>query len=191
MVKANEAFEDVSTAQAKAPADEDSKEETAVILRRPGEKWMIHGPLEYVPPVQASVIRQVEAIALDENEGVYVSRKTGEIKAVIGETLMLSEDEEKWEKPLSFAEELLAPKGTFDDEKSASEGGIAPKWCHTKCQVPHNSAVQVYDYREQSLQRPRVVFGPALVILCRVESRRKQTKSGRSTCFWDPISALT
>ncbi len=40
--------------------------------RNPGDRWMIRGPTEYVPPVEVEVVTKRTAIALDENEGIYV-----------------------------------------------------------------------------------------------------------------------
>lgn len=40
--------------------------------RRPGDRWMLRGPAEYVPPATVEVMLRREAIPLDENEGIYV-----------------------------------------------------------------------------------------------------------------------
>lgn len=48
--------------------------------RQPGDRWMIRGPLEYVPPVQVEVATKRKAIPLDENEGIYIRDiKTGKV----------------------------------------------------------------------------------------------------------------
>lgn len=71
---------------------------------------MIRGPSEYVPPVEVEVVAQRKAIPLDENEGIYVRDiKTGRVRAVCGQTYMLTQDEELWEKELPpTVEQLLA-----------------------------------------------------------------------------------
>ena len=46
--------------------------ESETVHRKPGDRWMIRGPMEYVPPVQVDVISKRKAIPLDENEGIYV-----------------------------------------------------------------------------------------------------------------------
>ena len=71
---------------------------------------MIRGPTEYVPPVQLEVAAQRKAIPLDENEGIYVRDiKTGKVRAVCGQTYMLTHDEELWEKVLPpVVEQLLS-----------------------------------------------------------------------------------
>lgn len=53
---------------------------------------MIRGPCEYIPPVEVEVVSRQQAIPLDENEGIYVRDvKTGKVRAVVGETYMLSQ----------------------------------------------------------------------------------------------------
>ena len=48
--------------------------------RKPGDKWMIRGPAEYVPPVEVEVVMKRTAMPLDENEGIYVRDiKTGKV----------------------------------------------------------------------------------------------------------------
>ena len=42
------------------------------VERRPGDRWMIRGPCEYVPPVEVEVVARRKAMPLDENEGIYV-----------------------------------------------------------------------------------------------------------------------
>ena len=81
-------------------------------IRRPGDRWMIRGPCEYVPPVEVEVVAQKKAIPLDENEGIYVRDiKSGKVRAVCGQTYMLNQDEELWEKILPPAVEDLLSQG--------------------------------------------------------------------------------
>ena len=50
--------------------------------RQPGDRWMIRGPQEYVPPIQVIVLTKCKAIPLDENEGIYVRHvKSGKVSA--------------------------------------------------------------------------------------------------------------
>jgi major vault protein len=59
--------------------------------RKPGDRWMIRGPVEYVPPVEVEVVTKRSAIPLDANEGIYVRNvKTGKVREVTGETYMLN-----------------------------------------------------------------------------------------------------
>ena len=128
-------------------------------------------------PVQVEVVARRRAIPLHENEGIYVrNRKTGEVRAVTGQTYMLGEDEELWEKQLpaivrtliSADRDTAADRGDYvnpnkekkkklekDDEDFDASRVIT-------FQVPHNAAVQIYDYRSK---KTRVIFGPDLVML--------------------------
>uniref|UniRef100_A0A8C6XG46 Major vault protein n=1 Tax=Naja naja TaxID=35670 RepID=A0A8C6XG46_NAJNA len=145
------------------------EDKTEDILRKPGDRWLIRGPMEYVPPAEVEVMELRHSIPLAENEGIYVRDiKTGKIRAVIGHSYMLSQDEELWEKNLpAQVEELLSitRDPLLDRSKDSPEKDIV--WSRDKTEavsyrVPHNAAVQVYDYKER---KSRVVFGPELVLL--------------------------
>ncbi|MED6271818.1 hypothetical protein CHARACLAT_024202 [Characodon lateralis] len=175
VLRAVEAFNDAEYEEA---ADDEEQEELAHdsakrsrrsgILRRPGDRWMLRGPIEYVPPASVEVVLTQRAIPLDENEGIYVRDiKTGKVRAVIGHTYMLNQDEELWEKELpSNVEGLLAsgidPLADRSTRRANVEGCLRDKTRVVTFRVPHNAAVQVYDYREK---KARVVFGPELVML--------------------------
>eukprot|EP00128_Syssomonas_multiformis_P004078 Colp12_sorted_trinity150504_noHs@22725 len=157
ILKANESFSDTYSGKA--------------IERRPGDRWMIRGPTELVPPVEVEVVQKRVAIPLDENEGVYVrDTKTGKVRAVIGETYMLNENEELWAKELPPAVEALLLSGRDpladrmigNSNQSASQAQQRDKFQVISFRVPHNAAVQIYDFKEK---RARVVFGPELVML--------------------------
>jgi len=136
--------------------------------RAPGDRWMIRGPGEYVPPVEVEVSAFRKALPLDLNEGVYVRNiKTGQVRAVIGCTYMLNQDEELWEKVLPpVVEDLLASgKDPLADRSDRSSGNKSKSRDKTKVvtyRVPHNAAVQIYDYKDK---KARVIFGPDLVML--------------------------
>uniref|UniRef100_A0A8P4GGS6 Major vault protein n=1 Tax=Dicentrarchus labrax TaxID=13489 RepID=A0A8P4GGS6_DICLA len=138
------------------------------VLRRPGDRWMLRGPIEYVPPATVEVMLRRQAIPLDENEGIYVRDiKTGKVRAVIGHTYMLTQDEELWQKELPRnVEALLAsrldPLADRSDRTATEGAGPRDKTKVVSYRVPHNAAVQVYDYREK---KARVVFGPEMVML--------------------------
>jgi len=130
-------------------------------VHQPGDRWMIYGPVDYVPPTQLEIVEKRKAIPLDENEGIYVRDiKTGHVRQVTGPTsYRLKPNEELWAKELPKAvEELLAKERT--DSESAGEGRDRTRVVTYR--APHNSAVQIYDYKEK---KSRVVFGPELVIL--------------------------
>eukprot|EP00049_Salpingoeca_infusionum_P009986 m.169685 g.169685 ORF g.169685 m.169685 type:complete len:858 (+) comp14504_c0_seq1:497-3070(+) len=139
--------------------------------RLPGDRWMIRGPTEYVPPVEVTVVETRTAIPLDANEGIYVrNTKTGKVSKIVGsQTYMLSENEELFEKVLPpQVEELLAsqrdPLADRSDRRRgpAKSTGAREKTRAVTFRVPHNAAVQIYDYQEK---QARVVFGPDLVML--------------------------
>ncbi|XP_071850070.1 major vault protein-like isoform X2 [Apostichopus japonicus] len=136
--------------------------------RQPGDRWMIRGPKEYVPPVEVEVIHRRKAIPLDENEGIYVrDTKSGKIRAVAGITYMLNQDEELWAKELPPAVEKLLqtmrdPLADRSDRSGTPEVRVREKTRVVTFRVPHNAAVQIYDYKEK---KARVVFGPELVML--------------------------
>jgi len=132
-------------------------------VHMPGDRWMVHGPTDYIPPVQVEVVEKRRAIPLDENEGIYVRDiKTGKVRAHVGSSYMLKPNEEPWAKDLPpIVEELLKK------DVRIADGGVVDTTPRDKTRLvtyraPHNSAVQVYDYKEK---KSRVVFGPELVTL--------------------------
>ncbi|XP_068192266.1 major vault protein [Antennarius striatus] len=151
-----------------SPEERAKRSRMSGVLRRPGDRWMLRGPVEYVPPATVEVVLKRKAIPLDENEGIYVrDMKTGKVRAVIGHTYMLTQDEELWHKDLpANVETLLAstkdPLADRSDRSKAGEPRVRDKTRVVSYRVPHNAAVQVYDYREK---KARVVFGPEMVML--------------------------
>lgn len=77
---------------------------------------------------------------------------------MIGYTYMLTQDEELWEKSLPANVELLLSRSTdpLADRSDRGRTGSGPvaagprdKTRVVSYRVPHNAAVQVYDYREK------------------------------------------
>jgi major vault protein len=136
--------------------------------KKPGDRWMINGPCDFVPDVEIEILEKRTAIPLDENEGIYVrDLTTGQVRSVIGESYMLKANEELWEKDLpSEVEELLQKEAASAEIRSrspaTSSGGVRNKTRVVTYRTPHGGAVQVYDYREK---KARIVFGPELVTL--------------------------
>jgi major vault protein len=127
--------------------------------RHPGDRWMIHGPTDYIPPVQVEIVEKRKLIPLDENEGIYVRDiKSGRVRAHVGSSYMLTSSEELWSKELpAVVEEQLA--------KEVSGAGKGKQRDQTRVVVykaPHNTCVQIYDYKEK---KARIVWGPDLVML--------------------------
>ncbi|XP_044037438.1 major vault protein [Siniperca chuatsi] len=176
VLKAVEAFNDTEEREEEEEAAEEEelmqerakRSRRSGVLRRPGDRWMLRGPIEYVPPATVEVVLRRQAIPLDENEGIYVRDiKTGKVRAVIGHTYMLTQDEELWQKELpANVETLLAssldPLANRSDRTTTGDSGPRDKTKVVSYRVPHNAAIQVYDYREK---RARVVFGPEMVML--------------------------
>jgi len=120
-------------------------------VHSPGDRWMIYGPCEYVPPTEIEIVERRSRIPLDENEGIYVRDiKKGSVTSIVGKSYMLAPNEELWEKDLPDVVEKLL--GVQNRVKSSV----------VTYRVPHNSCVQIYDYKEK---KSRISLGPALVML--------------------------
>jgi len=79
--------------------------------KKPGDRWMIYGPQNFLPPTQVEVLEKRQKISLHLNEGVYVrDTKTGAVKVMIGKTYMLEAHEELWEMDLPETVENLLRK---------------------------------------------------------------------------------
>lgn len=136
------------------------------IERKPGDFWMVFGPCVFVPVVEVEVVERRKAIPLDKNEGIYVRSWSGLIRAQIGKTYILNYDEYLWEKELPAETETLIKSTKFSDDDTFSKSDVSmrqrDKTRVVSYRVPHNSAVQIYDYKART---SRVVCGPELVML--------------------------
>jgi len=118
---------------------------------------------------------------LDENEGIYVrDMKTGKVRAVVGQTYVLNQDEELWDKPLpEQIEKLLnAEVDPLADRTARAHNKESKARLKSKVvsyRVPHNAAAQIYDYKAK---KARVVFGPDLVMLAPDEHFTQLSLSG-------------
>jgi len=142
-------------------AKEEFVDSTTKEKHQPGDRWMVYGPCDFIPDVEVEVVERRHSIPLDTNEGVYVRDiQSGHIRVEMGKSYMLKPNEELWSKDLpAIVEELIS--------RDVSLGSGAGARARDKTRVvsyhlAHNSAVQVYDYKEK---RARVVFGPQLVTL--------------------------
>jgi major vault protein len=143
--------------------------------RKAGESWLIQGPREYIPPVEVQIVEQRKKIPLDENEGIYVRNiQTGEVRMETGKTYLLEAHEQLWEKELPDLVEYLVAM------QKVGLSNVMPKYDRTgnliwdlkgykrdktrviTYKVPHNYAVQLYDFK---LKTGRVIFGPSLLML--------------------------
>lgn len=141
VLRANEAFKDTDAA---------GKE----VARTSGERWMVRGPCDYIPPIQVEVVSRRKAIPLDDNEGIYVRNlKSGRVRAVTGKTYLLEAEEELFEKELDpEVEALLAVDAVANRNEKAGSGrkGTAGKRDKSRVicyRVPHNAAVQLFDFQ--------------------------------------------
>eukprot|EP01105_Mastigella_eilhardi_P013180 TRINITY_DN2997_c0_g1_i1.p1 TRINITY_DN2997_c0_g1~~TRINITY_DN2997_c0_g1_i1.p1 ORF type:complete len:858 (+),score=271.91 TRINITY_DN2997_c0_g1_i1:310-2574(+) len=132
--------------------------------KHPGDRWMIYGPCDFIPPVEVEVMERRHAIPLDENEGIYVRDiTTGKIRAHIGSSYMLKPTEELWAKVLPVEVDMLLRREASRDKNDKMVDAHDRDPTHVvSYRVPHGAAVQVYDYEKR---KSRVVFGPDLVLL--------------------------
>ena len=153
------------------------EENQALLLRakealddhKPGDRWMVHGPCKYIPPIEVEVVEIRKIIPLDKNEGIYVKdTRDGGVRSVIGQAYMLKAHEELFDLPLSDTVEGLLLQESMNKEKR-----IKYKLVTYRC--PFNSAVQVYDFKKKS---SRIVFGPNFVVLGPDEQFTVTTLSG-------------
>jgi major vault protein len=177
-------------------------EEDALLIRareafedhKPGDRWLVHGPCEFVPPVHVDIIDRRKAIPLDENEGIYVrDTRSGKVRSVSGQSYLLQPYEELWNKELPSSVEQLVmnekdPLADRNERGIKSAGGaVRDKTKVVTFRVPHNAAVQIYDYKEK---RARIIFGPELVLLGPDEQFTRLSLSGGKPKKGNQIQSL-
>ncbi len=131
----------------------------------PGERWMVLGPRNYIPDIQVEIIQVRKSIPLDENEGIYVRDiHTGEVRMESGNTYLLKAHEEFWEKYLPEEVEILlrSESGLWDTRGKVPNLKPREKHLVVTYAVPHNSCVQVFDYKKAE---NKIYFGPELIKL--------------------------
>jgi len=130
----------------------------------PGERWMVYGPRNYVPDIEVQVLELRKSIPLDENEGIYVRDiHSGEVKMVTGKTYLLGAHEELWEKDLpEQVEILLQNEGIYEIRKQNPAIKKREKYKVVTFVLPHNSVVQIFDYKEK---KNHIQIGPTIVKL--------------------------
>jgi major vault protein len=154
-------------------ADEDFTEPATGAKRKAGELWLLQGPSSYIPHSSVRIMKDKKGqekrrrIVLADGEGVYVrNTQSGEVRAVIGGSYMLSATEELWEKELPpIVEDKIAHQSTCFTaymDKDDSKVAARDKTRVVKFLVPNNAAAQVYDYKKRT---QRTVIGPNAVLL--------------------------
>jgi major vault protein len=168
--KETEEFAEVNKEEAKGKGK--GKERLA------GETWMIRGPCNFIPTINVDILEKRTALPLGDNEGVYVRNKsTGEVRLEKGkQTFILKPHEELWEKELSQDLELLIAynksgaqfiPATIKNGKRVYEYNMPANYHRVKTDVvkfkaPHNSAVQIFDFKTKT---KKVIYGPEMVML--------------------------
>ena len=146
------------------------------VIHYPGEKWLVHGPGEYIPPIDVRVIEKRAAIPLHKNEGIYIrDEKTGKIRAQIGSTYLLQAHESLWEKELPVEYEVLLQKErlgvSFMAAKQCGKNVTYEEVLNTEVRdktrvisyrISSGKCVQVYNYKTKE---NKIVFGPELILL--------------------------
>lgn len=146
------------------------------VIHYPGEKWLVHGPGEYIPPIDVRVIEKRAAIPLHKNEGIYIrDEKTGKIRAQIGYTYLLQAHESLWEKELPEEYEVLLQKErlgvSFMAAKQSGKNITYEEVLNTEVRdktrvisyrIASGKCVQVYNYKTKE---NKIVFGPELILL--------------------------
>lgn len=142
----------------------------------PGERWLVKGPGEYIPPIEVRILEVRSAIPLHKNEGIYIrDEKTGVVRAQIGSTYMLLAHESLWEKELPPEYELLLQKErlgvsytvpkqvgkeiVYEEVYDAVE---RDKTRVISYRISSGKCVQVYNYKTRE---NKIVFGPELILL--------------------------
>ncbi|KAF5218546.1 hypothetical protein C3747_283g12 [Trypanosoma cruzi] len=136
--------------------------------REVSSRWLVSGPCSYIPPLDVCVVERRERLLLTGSQGVYVRNvRTGMVRAVHGQAIMLAADEILWEKPISPLVHRLLQADTFSVYdagalKSASEKEPYASHKVIFYKVPHNALVRLYD---SSTNTSRVEEGPAALFL--------------------------
>ncbi len=118
-----------------------------------GEMWTIKGPTRYIPHKYVDVIETIKEISLAEHSGIYIKNiKTGKIRLEKGaKTIMLTSDEELWEKEYTQSE-INAIK--FKTISGISNSLAKPLW------VLENEVTKIMSEKEQ-----KIIFGPKVILL--------------------------
>jgi major vault protein len=128
------------------------------ITRHAGDRWMITGPINYIPPVQVQVVAKNRAHMFDFDDGAYVRNvKNSTLRLVSGMPYLLNQDEELWDKRLPTDVEILLSRS------KQSKHCRRARFHAISYRVPINSVTQLFDYSANLSSR--VVFGPDIVLL--------------------------
>ncbi len=150
------------------------------IKKNAGDKWMINGPLKFIPGVEIKILEKRNKIPLDKNEGIYIRNiKTGKLFKHIGSSYFLSPDEELWEKDLPGNIEKIYLNDlnlTWRDKS---------KLVAYRC--PFNCIMQIYNLKTKT---NRIIFGPDLAVLDPEEEFTLMSLSGKTPKVSGVINTL-
>ncbi len=116
-----------------------------------GEKWVIKGPIKYIPHKYVNIIKNITEISLAEHSGIYIKNtQTGKIRLEKGsQTIMLNPYEETWKKTYTKSEiKAIKFKDGFDKTRAH------PLW------VLENEVTKIMSEKEQ-----KIIFGPKVILL--------------------------
>jgi major vault protein len=148
----------------------ESFEDEDNISRNAGDKWIINGPLKFIPGVEIRIIEKRQKIPLDKHEGIYIRNiKTGKLFKHIGSSYFLSPDEELWEKELSENIERIYLRD--QNLKIRNKSRIVSYSC------PFNCIMQIYNLKTKT---NRIIFGPDLAVLDPEEEFTLMSLSGKT-----------
>lgn len=139
----------------------DGKEE----IHQAGEKWVVKGPVNFIPNKNEKVIRQMDSINVSQNQAIYVRNiTTSELKLVKGPaSYILGHDEELFNKSLG--------------KKEYSALGIKPVASYNAVviQLQKSEIVCIIDFKTHT---EKYIVGPRVHILAPYETVKVVNLSG-------------
>lgn len=150
---------------------------SVVVRRKAGEKWLLKGEATVIPTIYQSVVmRPSPAIAIQQNEGVYIlNLQTQEVRIVEGpRSIFLDVDEELWTKELSEVEHDTL----FANEKAMHYLAHYENYLVTKAiKLTSDEAMCVLDYSNDT---EKYLVGPQNYMLRPHEHIKSITLSGNT-----------
>ncbi len=126
--------------------------ENGEVKRKAGDLWIVEGPTHYIPHKYESVEKNVGAISLGRDEGIYIKNiRTGDIRLEKGpKVIMLSPEEELHEKEYTDREWEALELDEYDIETTHA----------IPLRLLKSEAVMIMSGEDQ-----RVEFGPKTILL--------------------------
>jgi len=147
------------------------------VRRKAGEKWLLKGEATVIPTIYQNVVMKPSpAIAIQQNEGVYIlNLRTQEVRIVEGpRSIFLDVDEELWTKELSAVEHDTL----FASEKAMHYLSHYDNYLVTKAiKLTSDEAMCVLDYSNDT---EKYLVGPQNYMLRPHEHIKSVTLSGNT-----------